>query len=341
VLGPRSLPRTLEASLRDVSSSKKPEVRADAIRDLLRHSDNARAQVVRGLEGALRDVDPRVRALAATALSDTEATEALPSLLVAVEDDDAHVRQMAISALGELGDPRASERLRRALSDSRAEVRFQAVMAFPRVVARKEAALDAILAAMDDKDPLVVHIALRMAEELAERNAPDERVLARAKQLLTHAAAVVQIGSAILLAHTGDTSGRDLIAKVAAGELRTEDGEDEAAAIELAGELGLTVAERGLARRAFGGVLGLGRDRFQWHARVALARMGNQRAIRDILAGLVSWDRERRTLAVAAAGRAKIEAARATLEQMRDEPDKVDPDAVDDALRALDRKHAR
>jgi HEAT repeat protein len=340
MLGLPPLPRTLAAALRDVSSSKKPEVRGDAIRDLLRHADGERGPVVRALEGALRDADPRVRALAATGLSEVGANEALPALLVLVEDEDAYVRQMAIAALGEIGDARATERLRRALSDARPEVRFQAVMAFPRVVARKEDARAAILAALADDDALVVHIALRMAEETTE-HAADAEVLGRARALLAHEALPVRIAAAILLAREGDDSGRDMIAKVASGELRIEEGEDEATAIELAGELGLKAAERGLERRAFGGLLGLGRDKFRWHARVALARLGNERAIRDIVADLASWDRERRSLAVAAAGRAKIGAARDKLLALRDGPDPADHEAAVAALRALDEKPAK
>lgn len=340
MLGLPPLPRTLAAALRDVSS-KKAEVRADALRDLVRHADDARAQVVRAIEGALRDDDPRVRALAATALSDVDAKEALAALLVTVEDDDAYVRQMAISALGELGDVRAGERLRRALKDARPEVRFQAVMAFPRVTARKDDALDAVLEAMADDDPLVVHVAVRMAEELSGEERPDDRVLARARKLLSHEAAAVKVAAAVLLAHAGDAAGHDLLVKAATGALRDVDGEDEAAAIELCGELGLASAREGLGRRAFGGFLGLGRDRFQWHARVALARMGDERAIKEILAELRSWDRQRRTLAVAAAGRARLSAAREEIAGMLGNPDKADPDAVDEALRALDRKPAK
>ena len=334
MFGLPSLPRTLEAALRDISS-KKPETRAEAIRDLVRYSEEARPQILRSLEGALRDEDPRVRGLAATALSDIDATEALAALLVAVEDDDADVRQMAISALGELGDPRAGERLRRALGDPRGEVRFQAVMAFPRVTAHEEDALEAVLSAMDDKDALVAHVALRMAEELGRDGKPDDRVLAKAKALLAHEKARVRVAAAVLLAHAGDQAGSEILAKAATGATSTDDGEDEAAAIELCGELGLRETERGLARRAFGGVLGIGRDKFQWHARVALARMGNERAIREILAELQSWDPGKRTLAVAAAGRARIAAARDALRAMRDAPDRVDPDAVEEALRAI------
>ncbi len=334
MLGLPSLPRTLEAALRDVAS-KKPEIRASAIRDLVRYSDEARPQIVRSIEGALRDDDPRVRGLAATALSDIGAKEALPTLLVAVEDDDAYVRQMAISALGEIGDARAGERLRRALGDARSEVRFQAVMAFPRVTAHPEDALDAVLSAMDDKDALVVHVALRMAEELSSGGKPDARVLAKAKALLAHDAPAVQVAAAVLLAHAGDRTGAEVLVKVARGDLQTTEGEDEAAAIELCGELGMRDAERGLVRRAFGGVLGLRRDRYQWQARVALARLGNARAIQEIVAELTSWDPGKRTLAVAAVGRARITAARDAIRAMRHAPEKADPDAVEEALRLL------
>lgn len=340
MLGFRPLARTLEAALRDVSS-KKPEVRADAIRDLMRHSDDARPQVVRALEGALRDEDPRIRGLAANALSDMDGGEALAALLVAVEDDDSFVRQMAISALGQIGDPRAGERLRRALSDARPEVRFQAVMAYPRVVARKDDALEAVLKATEDDDALVVHIALRMAEELAGDAPPAERSMKRAKALLDHEDVSVRVAAAILLAHGGDLAGRSLLAKVASGELQTKETEDDAAAIELAGKLQLKEAEAGLTKRAFGGILGFGRDKHQWHARVALAAMGNERAVNDILEGLRSRDPERRSLSVAAAGQARLAAARDALIAMRDAPSRVDPEIVSEALRALDRKPAR
>src|SRR6185437_1387882 len=129
-----------EAALRD-RTAEKSEVRADALRDLVAHADVARDQVVKALKRALReDEAAHVRAVAATALADLKAGEALPELLFAVEDSAPYVRQMAIAALGEIGDSRATERLRRALADERAEVRFQAVMAFPRVSTDRKAA---------------------------------------------------------------------------------------------------------------------------------------------------------------------------------------------------------
>ncbi|MBK8257808.1 MAG: HEAT repeat domain-containing protein [Polyangiaceae bacterium] len=340
MLGLPPLPRTLPAALRDISS-KKPEIRAEAIRDLVRHSADARSEAVRAVEGALRDTDPRVRGAAATALSDMEAKESLPALLVAVEDDDAYVRQMAISALGEIGDVRAGERLRRALTDTRPEVRFQAVIAFPRVTARKTDAAEAVLAAMDDDDALVAHIAVRMAEELCEDNAARTELLSKAESLLKHDSDRVKLAAAVLLAHNGNDAGRSLFVKAATRAIKDVDGEDEAAAIELCGELQLTEAKPGLEKRAFSGLLGLGRDPFRWHARVALARMGHERAAQEITTDLASWDRDKRSLAVAAAGRARMVAARDTIRAMRGDPARADPDAVTEALLALDKKPAK
>jgi len=276
-----------------------------------------------------------VRAAAATALADTHAVEALPALLLAVDDDDALVRQMAICALGEIGDPRATERLRRALDDPRAEVRFQAVIAFPRVTASPDAALDALLQATRDEDPLVCHVALRMAEEVREGEV-DPRFVERARALVGSASGEVRVASALLLARApGDARAEAVLVGLSRGEIKTRDREDEAAAIERAGALGLEAARPGLERRAFGGLLGFGKDPFAWHARVALARMGHARACKEILAELVSPDRDLRTLAVAAAGRARLHAARERIASMRGDERRADPDAVAEALATL------
>jgi HEAT repeat protein len=345
---PPPLPRTLDAALRDITSPK-AAVRAEAARELVPHAEAARARVVSALEGALRDdKDGAVRAAAAVSLADIEGREALPALLVAVEDEDPMVRQMAITALGEIGDTRATERLRRALSDERPEVRFQAVIAFPRVIARRDDGMDALMQATHDPDPLVCHIALRMIEELAtkrdaegEEHGVSEEALTRAHALLTHADPAVRVAAAILLARAGEDAGRELLVKVARGDLATGEGDDEAAAIELCGEIGLEAARSGLEKRAFSGVLGIGRDRFAWHARVALARMGHERATQEILRELGSWDRDKRTLAVAAVGRARITAARPLVEAMRGDETRADAGAVAEALAALATPEAR
>jgi HEAT repeat protein len=331
-----SLPRTLEAALRDIRSPK-ASVRAEAARELVPHAEEARERVVRALEAALRDEAASVRSVAALGLADIDARESLPSLLLAMEDDDPHVRQMAITALGEIGDPRATERLRRALSDERPEVRFQAVMAFPRVCADRASVVEALLGRTRDDDALVCHISLRMAEEIGGEGgaAVDTALVERARALLGHASPTVRVAAAIVLGRSGERAGESVFVEVARGNLKTEDAEDEAAAIELCGALRLEAARAGLERRAFGGPLGLRRNAFAWHARVALARMGHERATNEIMRELGSWDRTKRTLAVAAVGRARIHAARDLVAAMRGDTARAEQHAVDETLAEL------
>ena len=332
---PPLLPRTLEAAIRDLEAQK-PSVRAEAARDLAKHAGDARETVIRGLTKALDDSEGSVRAAAATALADIEGVEAMSALLAAVDDDNVMVRQMAITALGEIGDARAEARLRLALRDPQAEARFQAVIAYPRVCASHADVMEALLQATRDEDALVCHIALRVAEELGREGAEvDERVMVRARALSGHDSPEVRVLSAILLAPRGDANAKDVLARAARGDLKTRDREDEAAAIELAGELGLDAARAGLERRAFGGLLGFLRDPLAWHARVALARMGHERASQEILRELGSPDRDVRTLAVAAAGRARLLAARPRIAAMHGDEARADPHAVDEALETL------
>jgi HEAT repeat protein len=338
---PPPLPRTLDAALRDIGAGK-PSVRIAALRDLVRHAEAARGQVVGALQGALGDASSEVRAAAATALADVEAREATSALITAAADADVLVRQMAIAALGEIGDPEATPTLRAAMDDAAPEVRFQAVIAYPRAVATREEAVQVLLKATRDEDALVCHIALRMAEELTDGGrAADERVLVRARALLRHESPLLRVASAILLARSAREAARrdravgEVLTAVVLRELVTPDGEDEAASVELAGELGLVAAKPGLARRAFGGLL-LRRDRFAWHARVALAQLGDERARSEILAELGSWDRDRRTLAVAAAGKARLAEARGPIAALRGDALRADPHAVEEALAAID-----
>jgi HEAT repeat protein len=326
--------RTLEAALRDAADTS-PGVRRSAIRDLTAlASDAARTRVLAVLEKALADRAAEVRAEAAVALADVEGVEALPSLLFAVEDDDPYVRQMAISALGEVGDPRARQRLERALGDPRPEVRFQAVIAFARVA--PEEAGDVLLQALEDADPNIRYIAIRVAEEQADKagGAVTPELLARIGRLLADDDTAVRVGAAVALARAGDATGASVLSDVVAGRLRTREPEDEAIAVELCGEMGLSGTQKELERRAFG----LGRFRtetFAWQAKVALARMGHSRARTQIVRDLTSRSRDRRTLAVAAAGRARLEEARAVIESMRGDEARAEQEAVVLALEQL------
>jgi HEAT repeat protein len=342
MFAPLPLPRNLEASFRDLGSEK-AATRASAIRDVVRHSlrsDETRGRAIPQLERALKeDTSPSVRAEAAVALADIGASEALPILLFAVEDDDPHVRQMALCALGEIGDARASQRLERALSDPRPEVRYQAVIAFARVAKDDSSAVAAALArALDDDDGAIRYIAMRVAEERLAACPSDvpERpsgngaacprpLLTRAERLVDDPDDALAVVTALYLARLGRPRGRDIVLDVVAERRTTPELEDEQACVELAGELPLRDAIPHLERRAWGtrrvlrAVLSWGAGdaaSCAWHARIALARMGHERARLEILADLTSWRRETREAAVVATGRARIREARDSLENL-------------------------
>jgi HEAT repeat protein len=349
MLSPSLLPRNLEAAFRDLGSEK-PATRASAIRDVVRHAlgdADTRARALQPLVTALRDdTVAAVRSAAAVALADLHAGEALPGLLMAVEDDDAHVRQMAIAAIGEIGDPRATQRLARALSDARPEVRYQAIIAYARVVKDDAPAVaNALARALDDADEAIRYIAMRVAEET--QGPPDAagiegadgeplrdpRIMARAAQLVDGPDPAVAVVAAIYLARLGDEGGRRVVFEVVAELRKTPELEDEQACVDLAGTLAMRDAIPHLERRVWGGrrvfrsVLSWGAGdgaSCAWHARIALARMGHERARQSILADLRSWRRETREAAVVAAGRARLAEARAALEHLGG--------SVDDAL---------
>lgn len=328
---PSPLPRNLEASFRDLGSEK-PATRVSAIRDVVRHAlrgDATRARAIGVLERALKDDPaPAVRAGAAVALADLAATEALPSLLVAVEDDDAYVRQMAISSLGEIGDRRATQRLERALRDARPEVRYQAVIAYCRVAKDDPAAVASTLVrALDDVDPAIRYIAMRVAEEFQSDGEPlrDERIRARAEELVEDGDDDAAVVAALYLARLGQEGGRKVVLDVIAEARSTPELEDEQACVELAGDLEMREAIPHLERRAWGrrrvlrSLLSWGagdQASCAWHARISLARLGHERARTEILADLASWRRETREAAVVAAGRARILEARSALENL-------------------------
>lgn len=342
MLSPPLLPRNLEAALRDLDSQK-PEMRAAAIEDLVRHVRNdggVREKAIPLFVKRLDDDHPAVRSAAAIALGDIEATEAVTALLVKVEDDAPHVRQMAINALGEIGDERALPRLRRALKDTRPEVRYQSVIAFARVGddnAKQAEVDDALFDAANDDDVAIAHIALRVAEErLDNGHAAEQRLLTRARTLAADLTKPqVALVAAILLAKSGDERGKSLVAQVVRGEKiggRAAEKEDERAAVELAGELGLKELIPQLEKRTWGAMRFV-KDTCPFHARIALARMGHEKATKEILAELGSGRREVLSGAVVSAGRARIKEARAKIEAISS--DLIDVGLVTEALTKL------
>ena len=328
---PPPLPRTFDACLRDLSSTK-PETRASAASDLVRHgrADEAlREQALPLLQKVLADESPRVRASAAVALADLQAHEAVEPLLHAVEDDDAGVRQMAMAALGEIGDARAVRRLEKAQSDKRPEMRYQAVIALSHLLDADELCA-ALQRGTSDDDFNVRYISLRLAEERASEPAP-ARLVTRAARLLDDEAADVAIAAAIYLVKSGDERGKPLLLRIVQGTEKAQ-AEDEREAVELAGRTGLTEAIPALERRAYG-VFRLVRDTCSFHALIALARLGHGRAIDDITRDLDARSKKKREAAVVAVGRAGLVVAKERILRMQDSDASADLRA--EALRAL------
>jgi HEAT repeat protein len=344
MLAPAPLPRNLEAAFRDLASDK-ASTRVSAIRDVVRHArsgSETRTRALPLLEKALRDDPaPQVRSESAVALADLRGVEVLASLLVAVEDEDHHVRQMAIAALGEVGDARARQRLERALRDERPEVRYQAVIAFARVACDDPRSVaNALVHALGDGDGAIRYIAMRVAEEHGTDGEPlrDERLAERAEALAESRDDALAVVAGVYLARLGVDRGRAVVLDVVAERRRTPELEDEQACVELTGELGLRDAIPHLERRVWGSrrimrkVLSWGAGdgaSCAWHARIALARLGHERARAEILADLGSWRRETREEAVVAAGRARMSEARSALERLSGT---VDDDLVREAL---------
>jgi HEAT repeat protein len=270
-------------------------------------------------------------------LADIDARTELDVLVAATADREPTVRQMALLGVGELAEPEhveARAAATRGLVDRLPAVRYQAIVALARLLG--DDSLEALLVGSRDADPEVRHVAFRVAEEVFGGRAPEQVPLAllqRARGALRDDNHGVQIAAAILLAVLGEAAGCDRLVEVLNARHRIAHVEDEIIVVELSGQLQLQAATPGLERRAFG-VFG-GRTPVSWHARVALAELGHGRAKSAILRGLSAWSRDARTLAVAAAGRARLQEAREILERMLGAPERAEPDAVTDALASI------
>jgi HEAT repeat protein len=338
------LPRTAAAALRDAAHAK-ASVRLSAVADLARAAarEESVASVDRLIELVERDADVEVRAMAALALADADARRALPVLMRAAAAGEPRVQQMALVALGELaepGDPDVTRVLESAFESEAPALRFQALVAAGRLTTHAE--LSAWLArALDDAEGKLRYIACRIIEERffadpevdeQQRRAWEARLVA----CLDDAELDVALAAALLLAPRGVEAARTRVVDALNRRRSFPQAEDEQAAIELCAELGLHAARPGLYGRAFGGVLG-GGSALAFQARVALARLGDERARRHILRGLSSFRRSVRVQSIAAAGLARLEAARPRLLELRSVAREADRQSVADALQALDR----
>lgn len=324
-------------------------MRLSALADLVRWAQTGEREPCAARLLALLEADPdvEVRAAAALACADASLREGLPALLRAIASGPPRVAQMALVAIGELGsasDTDALAAVRAALAHDAPALRFQALVAAGRLLPLEELAVH-VGAALADGEAKLRYIACRIVEERffaeADGVAPgaDESRLALARELeprLSDSDADVRIAAAVLLAPRGSMAARAVLVKALNARRSFAHVDDEQAAIELCAELALDAARPGLSARAFGGAW-LGSSPLAFQARVALARLGDERAKQHIVRGLSSWSRSVRAQCVAAAGLARLEAARPRLLEMRRDERAVDARSVAEALLALDR----
>ncbi len=331
-----SLPRTLRAALADVQHSS-TQVRRSAVRDLSRFPEEPeRSAAVDALRRALGDADADVRADVILALCDLAEASVVPELLRLLGDVQPRVRQMALLGLGELSSRDNEEALGRVgsfLNAGEPALRFQALAAWARLV--PERLEEAVLERARDADAEVRALALRLIEEHwadAEQELPPglERTL---RDRLGDEAPEVSLLAAVTLGRAGLPTEPALLVRAVDRRVGVREPADEQIAIELCGALGLREAAPALRRRAFG-LFGWSRDPFLWHARVALARLGDERAVRAILDGLHSRAWHTRAVSVDAAGRARLTQALPRLEELRRDP-KLDAELVEAAIASL------
>ncbi len=326
-------------------------VRASAMVDLRRHAQGSeRGRCIAQLVAALtRDPDAGVVAAAAEGLADAEAREAAPVVIaLAREASTPHRREMALLVVGEVcgrQEPDVDALLQGALRDAEPRIRFQAVCAGSRLLA-DEGLRSVLPSALEDADASVRYVACRAVEarfvsESSAASAPGSRgegVLCRLGSFHPRLVArlddtdpSVVLAAALCLIATGWPAARQVVVDAVNGRRRIAEPEDEQAAIEACGRHGLHAAAAGLRRR----LRGLSAP-FDFAARVALARLGDESAAREIMRGLRSRSRWKMALSVAAAGMAGLQAARPELERLLQLPHRVDQAAVREALRGLD-----
>lgn len=132
--------------------------------------ENREPRAVDPLGAALSDPDAGVRQKAAEALGRLGALS-LKHLAAALDDPDAHVRQLATKALGQIDGAEVVEPLVTALRDPNADVSRQAAFALNKIGAP---AVDALIAALGDRDPNLRWHAARLLGEIGDARAATE-----------------------------------------------------------------------------------------------------------------------------------------------------------------------
>jgi HEAT repeat protein len=200
------------------------------------------------------------------ALADATAEEALPALLESVRSARPRLRQMALLAIGEVappGDAAACEAVGAGLASDAPAIRFQALVAANRLL--PAAALVAPLrSALAADEPRLRYLACRIVEERflsepapAPNRAPEpgddaERLAALVDGCLDDADADVALAAALALARRGSRRASACLARALNARRRFTHLDDEHAAVDLCGQLGVSAARPGLRAHACG-----------------------------------------------------------------------------------------
>lgn len=240
------------------------------------------------LTAALADPSPRVRRLAALALSRTGAKEALAELESALASDTSEIRRLEVAyALARAGAASGTDVLVGALASKRRDVRLEAARALAsmgdaRAVPRLHEALDA------------TQLRLGAAESLARLgNAEGIAIL---KEALEGNVEETRMRAAVALGRAGDASGQELLRQVAT-DAKLEIGADAALA-RLGDREALPALTRAMALSAL-----------RVQAAVGLRRLGVQPDLAVLADALAASDEV-----------AKISAAEAVLVLLSPEP---------------------
>ncbi len=324
--------------------SPKGQVRAAAAHDLSQYIDSsAGATVVSKLEQlTVEDSDIEVRVAAILALVDGGAKQSAGLIVQLARSGVPRVRQIALLAVAELvepGKPEAIDVALQAVGSPLPALRYQGLVALKSL--QQADSLAVIMNQLTDEDSEVRWVAVRLLEELCIRASPADSVPVNPSQkaindavrpLLKDPSPRVALAATLLLSRLKDATAVKSLVGWLSRSVAKLDPQDEQAAIELVGQLGLTSAKADLERRAWPW---LWEGPTTFAARVALAQLGDERARQAILQNLFSNSPIKCARAIEAAGKVRLEQARARLEYLLANPSGFDVDAIQSALLLL------
>lgn len=331
------LPRNLASAEADLKNED-PKIRLQAAGDLSRELGALeRAPRVALLVQCLGDRNSDVRRAGLLGLSDFEATEASAEVLKLLEDVDLRVAQFAVLCLGEIADPANATvitALRDLVQSPEPRFRYQALSAFCRLV--PEAAASVLEPAIDDPDPEIRELSLRLIDEVlvGGGHALSDHIQRQIVNAAFDADAGVRLIAQLVAAERRWDAPREMLLMVVRRRFKVREPRDEQQAIVLCGELGMKESMPSLARRAMGW-FGLSVDPFRWVSLGALVRLGDEQAFAKLRRATRSRRPNDRAMAVYILGQTGDQRVRPLLSQALEGANEGDQDMIREALRSL------